>query len=243
MADRPPPDVTKRTREGIHAFKPRWGWFKGVLTGVAIEIPALTAAVWLLARLGIGNADASFTEMLQLATKFAGVAALLTAGGIGRLAADASMDGGRRRGVWVAARAHAVASAGLVVIAALPNGHLPEGSDWVMVLFLGALVGAACGALIGLVCGGAAPVDLGDVWQLARAPTDALRNLLGAEQLVRLGSAVRSRTSHLFEGIFEPQEPRPDGSMKLDAAPPEVAKIDEPPDESDAAAKEPKEPT
>lgn len=191
-----------------------------MLTGVAIEVPALTAAVWVLAQLGIGNAAAPVMRIMRLTTVFAGAAAIFTAGGIGRLSAYASIDGGRRRAVFVAARAHAVASAGLVVIAALPNGQLPERTlVWLAFPAAGLVVGAACGALIGLVCGGPAPVELADVWSLARRPSVALRSWLDPRELVRLGAAVRHHTSHLFEGMFDPAPPPPPPASDAEPAP------------------------
>jgi hypothetical protein len=194
-----------------------------MLTGVAVEVPALTAAVWVLARLGLGNADAPVMRIMRLTTVFAGVAAIFTAGGIGRLSAYASIDGGRRRAVFVAARAHAAASAGLVLIAALPHGQLPGRSlAWLGFPAAGVVAGAACGALIGLVCGGPAPVELSDVWSLARRPSVALRSWLDPRELVRLGAAVRHHTSHLFEGMFDPAPPPPasDTHPPADPSPP-----------------------
>jgi hypothetical protein len=193
-----------------------------MLTGVVVEVPALTAAVWVLAQLGFGNAEVPAMRIMRLTTVFAGVAAILTAGGIGRLAAYASMDGGRRRAVYVAARAHAVASAGLVVIAAIPHGQLPGHSlDWLAFPAAGLVTGAACGAVIGLMCGGAAPVELADVWSLARRPGVALR-WLDPRELVRLGAAVRHHTSHLFEGMFDPAPlpPTSDARPPTDPLPP-----------------------
>jgi hypothetical protein len=185
--------------------KPRWGFSKGLLTGVAIEVPAITATVWVLAQLGIGNAEVPFMRVMRLTTVFAGIAALFTAGGIGRLAAYAALDGGRRRAMWVAARAHAAASTGLVVIAAIPHGQLPGHSiAWLAFPAGGLVAGATCGALIGLVCGGTAPVELADVWSLARRPSEALRSWLDPRELLRLGAAVRHRTTNLFEGMFDP---------------------------------------
>jgi hypothetical protein len=205
------------------AFPPRWGFFKGFLTGAVIEVPALASGVWLLARLGIGNPDAPFMRMLRLAVVFAGIAAVLTAAGIGRLAAYASVDrvgGGRRRAMAVAARAHAAAGVGLLLIAAIPVGHMPGHSlAWLAYPLAGGAVGAVCGAAIGLVCGGAAPVGIADVFALARTPGAALRQLLDPEDLVKLGAAVRQRTTHLFEGMFEPAK-----------RPPDAGKPDEPED-------------
>jgi hypothetical protein len=189
---------------------PRWGFWKGLLTGAAIEVPAIALTVWLLARLGFGNPDAAIMQIVRLTAAFAGIAALFTAGGIGRLSAYASATGGRKHAVYVAARAHAAASAGLVLIAAIPHGQLPGRSlAWLAFPAGGAVCGAATGALIGLVCGGAAPVELADVWSLARRPGEALRNWLDPRELVRLGAAVRHRTTHLFEGIFDPAPPPP----------------------------------
>jgi len=191
-----------------------WGFWKGLLTGAAIEIPAFSATVWLLARFGVGNADATFMEIVRLTTVFAGIAAVLTAGGIGRLAAHAAPQG-RRRAVWVAARAHAMAGAGLAIIAAVPLGHVPTSpTGFIPIALAGVLCGAACGALIGLVCGGVAPVGLGDVWTLAKLPTNALRTLLSPEDLVKLGGAVRTRTTRMFEGIFEPAPKPPEADAK-----------------------------
>ncbi|TMQ08051.1 MAG: hypothetical protein E6J91_34240 [Deltaproteobacteria bacterium] len=210
MDDHPSASITARSSGRIPLAKPRWGFWKGALTGVAVEVPALTAAIWVLARLGIGNPDVPVMQIMRLTAVFAGVAAIFTAGGIGRLSAYASIDGGRRRAVFVAARAHAVASAGLVLIAAIPQGHLPGHSlAWLAYPAAGVVTGAASGALIGLVCGGTAPVELADVWSLARKPSEALLSWLDPRELVRLGAAVRHRTSHLFEGMFDPAPPPP----------------------------------
>gem|GEM_PF-1746827 len=222
MGDRRPSSVS--TGSSGYLQKPPWGFWKGLLAGAVIEVPALTAAVWGLAQLGIGNPDVPVMRVLRLTTVFAGVAAVFTAGGIGRLAAYASIDGGRRRATLVAARAHAAASAGLVLIAAIPHGQLPGRSlAWLAFPVAGAVVGAACGAVIGLVCGGTAPVELGDVWSLARRPSEALRSWLDPRELVRLGAAVRHRTSHLFEGLFEPAPPPPPAPPAAPDAPAETA--------------------
>jgi hypothetical protein len=52
-------------------------------------------------------------------------------------------------------------------------------------------------------------VQLTDVWALARRPRVALRSLLDPDDLARLGSALRTRTTNLFDGIFEPAPPPP----------------------------------
>jgi hypothetical protein len=220
MSDRQPATLSTRSRDGIPLGKPRWGFWKGLLTGAVIEVPALTAAVWWLAQLGIGDPEVPVMRVLRLTTVFAGTAALLTAGGIGRLAAHAAATGGRLRAVYVAARAHAAASIGLVLIAAIPHGQLPDHSlAWLAFAAAGLVVGGVCGALIGLLCGGAAPVELADVWSLARKPSEALFGWLDPRELVRLGAAVRDRTTNLFEGMFEPAPPPPPPAADPDARP------------------------
>jgi hypothetical protein len=79
-----------------------------------------------------------------------------------------------------------------------------------VVPLVGAIAGWVCGATIGLVCGGAAPIGLSDVVALARTPGAALRQLLDPEDLLKIGAAVRHRTSRVFEGMFEPAK-RPPG--------------------------------
>ncbi len=225
MADPRLPTVSTRLPA---AFPPRWGFFKGLLTGAVVEVPAIAAGVWLLARFGIGDPDARFMHILRLTAVFTGVAALFTAAGVGRLAAHASVDkiGGRRHAVRVAAQAHAAAGAGLVLIAAIPQGHLPEHAiGWLAIMAMGAVVGAGCGAVIGVVCGGAAPVRIGDVMAMAiKRPSEALRQLLDPEDLIKLGAAVRQRTAqmgHMIGGMFEPAEKPPQETSPAPPSPPE----------------------
>ena len=175
------------------------------MTGAAIEIPILAVTVWVLAQIDLADPDADFMRIMRLTSVFAGIAALFTAGGIGRLAAFAAASGGRRRAVFVAARAHAVASAGLVIIATIPHGHFPNGPwGWFGLAIAGLVPGALCGAAIGFVCGGVTAVGLADVWSLAQRPTGAIRQLLDPKDLVKLGSALRGRTTNMFEGMFDP---------------------------------------
>lgn len=211
------------------AFPPPWGFAKGFLTGLVIEVPALALGVWVLARIGVGDRGIGFMHLLRLTTVFAGLAAVFTAAGIGRLAAHASIDkiGGRGHAIFVAARAHAAASAGLIMIAAIPHGHLPDhASGWIVFVIAGAIVGAGCGTVIGAVCGGAAPVGIAEVMALARTPGAALRQLLDPEDLLKIGAAVRHRTSQMFGGMFEPAqrppENEPGGGGDQKQPPPEV---------------------
>lgn len=178
-----------------------------MFAGSVIEVPAIALGVWMLARLGMTDPHVEIMRILRLTAVFAGGAAVLTAAGIGRLAAWASVDpiGGRRHAIAVAARAHAIAGIGLVIIAMVPNGHLPAHTrGWLLVPFVGAAIGALCGVVIGAICGGAAPVQLADVIALARTPGHALSQLLDPKDLVKLGTRVRSRTHQLFQGMFDP---------------------------------------
>jgi len=193
----------------------RWAFTKGFLIGCVLEVPALSVGVWLLARFGIGDADAELLRILWLTTMFAGLAAVLTAGGIGRLAASVTAERGRRRAIYVAARAHAIAGAGLLVIATIPHGHLPLGHlGWFWIAVVGLIPGAICGAAIGWACSRVSPVGLSDVWSVASRPSAALRSLFDPRDLVKLGSALRTRTSTLFDGMFEPAARPPENKAK-----------------------------
>lgn len=211
MGKRKAPTSSARSNREIPAQKPRWAFWKGLLTGAALEIPLIAATVWLVARFGIGDRNASFMSIMRLAAVFTGLAALLTAGGIGRLAAYKVVEKGRRHAVIAAARTHAVASAALVLIAAIPHGHIDfRDLSWLALPFAGMVAGAICGAIIGSVCTGATSVGLADVWSMTLVkPSEALKNLLSPADLVRLGSALRTRTTTLFEGIFDPAPPPP----------------------------------
>jgi hypothetical protein len=232
------PTVSSRLSAG---YPPRWGFFKGLLTGAVIEVPAIALGVWLLARADIGDPSAPFGHVLRLTTWFSGIAAILTAGGIGRLAAHASADkiGGRRRAMLVAARAHAAAGAALVLIATIPHGKLPESVlGWLAILAMGGVIGAACGAVIGVVCGGAAPARIGDVLGAAiKRPSEMLRQLLDPEDLVKLGAAVRDRTTEMLvsaRDVFQPAErppTEPADAAAVKPAPADPPKPVEPPRE------------
>ncbi len=153
-------DDRRKSRVPGHAF------WKGAAAGLLVVIPAAAIAVYAAALVGILDHDDGLIDCLRMAVVFSGLAAVLTAGGVGRLAAAASMDGGRRRAMIAAARAMAAAGAALTLIAAIPHGGLPmTAPGWLALAATGALTGAAAGALIGLVCGGEMPTlqELG-VW-------------------------------------------------------------------------------
>jgi hypothetical protein len=148
--------------------RPPFGFFKGFALGVILVIPSVAFTVWALSRLGMGNPTITMVEAIRMTTAFAGLAAALTAAGIGRLAADASLVG-RRTAVWRAARAQAVAGAGLTLIAAIPHGHLPESPvRWIWIGVAGLVSGAFDGVIIGALCGAPATERLPDF--LRRVP-------------------------------------------------------------------------
>jgi hypothetical protein len=134
---------------------PPFGFFKGVALGFIVVIPAVALAVWVLSWAGVIGRRIAMAEAIRMTTMFAGAAAVLTAGGIGRLAAFSStLPAGRRGAVVRATRVQAIAGAGLTLIAAIPFGHLPDDlKQWAWIGVAGAATGAIAGALIGLVCG------------------------------------------------------------------------------------------
>lgn len=210
--EKPQPEAsTTESSRKIPRERPRWAFSKGFLVGVVIEVPAVSSAVWVAAQVGIGDPEVGFLRILWLTAVFAGIAAVFTAGGIGRLAASVTVERGRRRAVYQAARAHAIATAGLTLIATIPHGSLPiTPAGWVGLAAIGLVPGIACGLVIGFVCSSAAPV-LADVWSLTVSrPSGALRQLMDPKDLVKLGSALRTRTTGLFEGIFDPAPKPPD---------------------------------
>jgi hypothetical protein len=147
---------------------PAHGFWKGAAAGLLVVIPAAAITVWLAARVGILDQDAGLISCLRMALVFGGLAAVLTAGGVGRLAAQASIEGtgGRIRAVIAGARAMAAGGAALTLIAAIPLGGLPAGpTGWISLVVAGAISGAASGVLIGMACSGEMPTlqELG-VW-------------------------------------------------------------------------------
>jgi len=50
MGDLQGPSVTTGSRDGIALHKPRWGFWKGLLTGIVVEVPVLSprlSSYWL----------------------------------------------------------------------------------------------------------------------------------------------------------------------------------------------------
>lgn len=152
---------------------PRNGFWKGAAAGFLVVIPASALTVWALARVGLLDQRAGVIACLRMALLFSGLAAVLTGGGVGRLAAQASIErpsswlgSGRPRAILTAAAAMAPAGAALTIIAAMPHGGLPMTPlGWVLLALGGAVSGAASGVAIGAACSGEMPTlqELG-VW-------------------------------------------------------------------------------
>lgn len=164
----PPVRSERRSGRPDRRKTPRHGFWKGAAAGLLVVIPASAVTVWLAARVGLLDQDAGLIACLRMALVFAGVAAVVTAGGVGRLAAQASIEGrgGRPRAMMVAARAMAPGGAALTLIAAMPHGGLPAGPlGWIALAVAGAISGAASGVVIGAMCSGEMPTlqELG-VW-------------------------------------------------------------------------------
>jgi hypothetical protein len=227
---------------------PRWGFWKGLLVGITLEIPAISAAVFLLPRLGLGHAAPAML-VVRMTSLFAGLPALLTSGGIGRLAAYESVKRRRREAIARVAGVHALAGVMLTFIAALPHGYLPStGLGWAAMVLVGAAAGALCGAAIGVMCTGAPPRQVTEMISLVKRPGVTLRQLIDSEDLGRIGAAVRHRASQMFDGLLDPAAPRPEGAaphVAISEENPEVARGTDdatgaPPGAEERAAGEPR---
>ena len=167
-------------------------------------LPAIGIAVWVLARFGVGNHEAKVIEVLRLTVVFAGPATLLTAGGVGRLAAEAGATRGRRYAAWVGGRTLGLAGAALATLAAIPLGDLPQRwPGWTALMATGAGVGAAGGVLIGWVVGGPMPTlsEMG-VPERYQDPLHAIFRTGGARRV------TRRHTGRLPPPV-PPRRPRP----------------------------------
>ena len=158
----------RRSGRGDRRKIPAYAFWKGAAAGLLVVIPAAALTVWGAARVGLLDQHAGLISCLRMALVFAGLAAVLTAGGVGRLAAQASAErnGGKARAMLAAARAMAPAGAALTIIAAIPHGGLPmTPAGWIGLAVAGAMAGAASGVVIGMACSGEMPTlqELG-VW-------------------------------------------------------------------------------
>ena len=122
--------------------------------GLTVWIPLTALAVYLLTRMAGSSISPSFTQTIIITTIFAGLPALLTAGGIGRGTARATLTRWQRRTILALAMAQtAVAGAGLAFLSLVPLGDVPSAVErWLTVAAGGAAAGAIAGLMIGLWC-------------------------------------------------------------------------------------------
>jgi hypothetical protein len=139
--------------EQIAIRPPAGAFWRGAAVGIVVAIPLVIATAFALSRLGIGDPGVSFSRAIRFALVFAAVPAVITAGGVARVAGRAALVRGRERvmtAVKVGAAAFAPAGVGLLVLTVVPLGILPEQSwRWIWLAFAGGLAGAAAGAAIG----------------------------------------------------------------------------------------------
>ena len=136
----------------------------------------MSFGVWVAQQLGAGDPEVGFLRIMWLTAIFAGVAALLTAGGIGRLAAHVVVERGRKRALFQAAdipRRLMPAAIGLgaftFTMSALPG--TPAVQNAIPMPYFGTTPFAAPG--LGII---AAAIMLGfGLWWLRRAETAARR--------------------------------------------------------------------
>ncbi len=139
---------------------PRWGFLKGALLGFVFALPVTATAVWVLAHLGLGD-PTSYRRTLRFALVFAGIPAMLSAGGAGRVAARAAIARATtpvRRSVRAGALTFAPAGAGLVLLTALALGGPASRAGWGFLALIGIGCGLVVGGVIGLWAGSPIPV-------------------------------------------------------------------------------------
>jgi hypothetical protein len=149
--ERPMTQSDLESRPVLVRLPPPYAFLKGSILGLVVLIPLTALALLLLAQIGIGDRDASYVTLIAFVAVFAGLPAILTAGGIGRVAARTAIARGHARAVAVAALDAAIAGAGLVLLAIVPLGEVPSSlGHWLWISGLGAVAGALGGAVIGL---------------------------------------------------------------------------------------------
>jgi hypothetical protein len=133
---------------------PRGTFWLGGFAGLALALPLVTLVVLGFARhMGVPDAEASIDRVAMIALVFAGLPALVSGGGVARVAAHRMAERGISS-IRVAAQTMAVAGLGLTLLVALPEGELATHRlQWIPLLLMGALAGAATGIAIGILVG------------------------------------------------------------------------------------------
>src|SRR3569832_457482 len=113
MPDPTQPSLSTR----LPTAPPPWGFFKGLLAGSVIEVPALATGVWVLGKVHATSPEGDFMRILRLTAMIADITAMLTAAGIGRRAAWASVDavGNQHQTNNNTTRTHTTTKAALIV--------------------------------------------------------------------------------------------------------------------------------
>ena len=130
----------------------RLTFWVGAGIGLGVTLPLLCCAFMILARAGV-VADQPGVRLARFAMIFVGLPALLTGGGVARLAAHRTLEVPGYRVVRTAfARATpamAVAGAGLIVLLGVPLGGLPEEPwRWSFIGLAGLISGIPAGLVI-----------------------------------------------------------------------------------------------
>ncbi len=145
--------LLRRRRRREPGFPPRGAFLKGALIGATVGIPIFAALTYSLTLTGMRGFPVSFERVLFLVATFAGLPLVLTAGGVGRLAARAAIRASARRhaaGARAAGPALAVGGFGVLQIALIAVGGFPTtGWEWGIT----ALFGTAGGVLLGVPIG------------------------------------------------------------------------------------------
>ena len=155
------PGEETRPRSRKAAMAPRWAFWRGVVVGLTLGVPAVAAATWLVAHHLEAPNVLGFDRSLLFACIFAGLPAMVTGGGVARVAARRSIRYAQEspmravtQASMAAARNYAVAGIAHVFLTAIPLGLLSSNRpQWVWWITAGALQGAMVGAVIGLWVG------------------------------------------------------------------------------------------
>ncbi|HUS65454.1 MAG TPA: hypothetical protein VMZ28_12970 [Kofleriaceae bacterium] len=133
---------------------PPFAFLKGAVLGLVVLLPLAALACYLLAQIGIGDPDASYTQIISFVAVFGGLPAIVSAGGVGRVAARTAVAprrGGTGWSILVAAAACTVIGAGVVILSVVPLGEVPTARDrWLWITGFGGGAGLVCGIMIGL---------------------------------------------------------------------------------------------
>jgi hypothetical protein len=137
---------------------PRDAFLRGAIVAMMVALPATAGAAMFLSSIDVGGDPlAPFERVLAFAAVFAGVPALISIGGVGRLAARASAFAPRRRtaaAISAALPACGAIGAGLTILTLVPLGAVPASTeDWALAAGAGVVAGFVPGAILGLWIG------------------------------------------------------------------------------------------